>query len=960
VNALYSDSRGFLWICTDEGLARFDGQQFKTYTRQNGIPHIHVNAIVETRDGEYWIATDGGVARFHPRRPGLQFESFALGGAPEAQFVNTLAEDRDGSLLAGTNRGLFRIVRRTPVRIEPVRVRIDGYPGDPSILQVRVDSTGQWWVGTEKGLLRRAQNGAWLWLTEQQGLPADFIGAIAFDGQGRVWAGTKRGAVRLRGDLADSGRAVDLVVTERNGLPDPDIRAIHFTRGGRAWAGTMNGLAEWDSESGRVARSYRREDGLADETVYSIAEDPAGNLWFGTRRGGLLQLPQSDIRTYGAASGLALSGDDILLETLASEICTAAIGDSRRPLECLESGRFVRVVPKLPPSVVADLPSSSQSALQDRTGAWWISTPRGLLRFPTAPAARLLANRKFDLWLMPGLQCRRLLEDRAGNVWVETRHGSRNGLAKWAAVERRVIDLSARLPERARTDSISALADDGRDIWLGLGRPGGLFRLRDETVEEIPGIPPGTVNALYHDRRGHIWVATSDAGLAEVDMSGARPVVRLYDARNRLSSNEVWSITEDRLGRVYAGTARGVDRIEPATGAVLHYSVEDGLAEGDIRSALCDRNGDLWFLSNQGLSRLRSDVEQPASPPIPRISEFRAGGKLELLSEFGETQAGPVRLEPDQSSVEIDFLTVSHRAPWRLHYQYRLGGAKGATWSEPAAAHSVRFPNLAPAAYRFEVRSIGETGQLSPPAFLEFRLLPPIWRRGWFLSALLMLTAAGGYALHRYRLNQLLAVERVRTRLATDLHDDLGAGLAEIAILSEVARRKPANGAAEALEYTAARARGLRAALGDIVWTVDPTRDHLADLIRRMRETALTMLEAENRSVEFAAPSETEMEDLELPPDLRRHLFLFFRESVTNIARHSGATNVHLELSIDAGHLRILIRDNGRGFDPHAPATGRGLASLRYRASEMRGELRLESTPGQGSGIELHVPLKRT
>src|SRR6476660_6962811 len=91
VNALFSDSRGFLWVCTDEGLARFDGQQFKTYTRHNGIPHIHVNAIVEARDGEYWIATDNGVARFHPRRPGTQFESFVLGGPPQAQFVNTLA-----------------------------------------------------------------------------------------------------------------------------------------------------------------------------------------------------------------------------------------------------------------------------------------------------------------------------------------------------------------------------------------------------------------------------------------------------------------------------------------------------------------------------------------------------------------------------------------------------------------------------------------------------------------------------------------------------------------------------------------------------------------------------------------------------------------------------------------------------------------------------------------------------
>jgi len=201
-------------------------------------------------------------------------------------------------------------------------------------------------------------------------------------------------------------------------------------------------------------------------------------------------------------------------------------------------------------------------------------------------------------------------------------------------------------------------------------------------------------------------------------------------------------------------------------------------------------------------------------------------------------------------------------------------------------------------------------------------------------------------------------VERVRTHLATDLHDDLGAGLAEIAILSEVAKRKPADGVAEALEYTAQRARTLRASLSDIVWTVDPTRDLLADLIHRMRETALAMLEGENRNVQFVAPTEKEVEGIELPPALRRHLFLFFKESVTNTARHADATAVYVEVSMSARRLRVLVRDNGRGFDPQAPATGRGLTSLRYRASEMRGELRLDSAEGRGTEIELQLLLK--
>ncbi len=241
------------------------------------------------------------------------------------------------------------------------------------------------------------------------------------------------------------------------------------------------------------------------------------------------------------------------------------------------------------------------------------------------------------------MECRRLLEDRDGNIWVATKQADLNGLAKWDSGQRRIIDLSPRLPDKARANAITAFTGDGESVWLGLGRPGGLLRLRGETIEEIPGIPPGTVNALDCNRRGHVWVATAEAGLAEVDASGARPVNRVYDARSHLSSNEVWCITEDRLGRVYAGTARGVDRIDPSSGAMLHYSVEDGLAEGDIRSALCDRNGDLWFLSNQGLSRL-------LAPPNGRRRRPSLGSPG--FAQVGSWSCSPssARRKPDPSA----------------------------------------------------------------------------------------------------------------------------------------------------------------------------------------------------------------------------------------------------------------------------------------------------------------------
>jgi signal transduction histidine kinase len=215
---------------------------------------------------------------------------------------------------------------------------------------------------------------------------------------------------------------------------------------------------------------------------------------------------------------------------------------------------------------------------------------------------------------------------------------------------------------------------------------------------------------------------------------------------------------------------------------------------------------------------------------------------------------------------------------------------------------------------------------------------------------------SGAVSFHRYRVNHLLAMERVRTRLATDLHDDLGAGLAEIAILSEVAKRQERTRTMELLDGIAGQARALRESMNDIVWTVDPRSDSLADLVLRLRQIAFGMLETDDRSVEFLAPADEQLQ-AELTPAVRRHVLLFFKEVVTNVARHAGATAVRVKIEAARGRFRILIRDNGRGFDRGQTRAGRGLKSLQYRAGELRGNLRVESVPGGGTEIELRLLL---
>jgi signal transduction histidine kinase len=438
--------------------------------------------------------------------------------------------------------------------------------------------------------------------------------------------------------------------------------------------------------------------------------------------------------------------------------------------------------------------------------------------------------------------------------------------------------------------------------------------------------------------------------------SASTPRIQHYGLEQGLSSEHTFSLVEDGAGRIYVANGRGVDRLDPNTAILHHFTFSSGLPPGETQYLFRDREGSIWFASMYGLGRYRPEPDRTADAPTPLLRALRVGGDQYPISELGERAVAGVDLSPGHDSLEVEFGALHFDTGEGLRYQYRLEGAE-TDWSKPSDAQTVRYASLSPGRYRFAVRSITESGQVSTgQAILTFQVLPVFWRRSWFLALVMLAIASAGVSLHRYRVNHLLAMERVRTRLATDLHDDVGAGLAEIAILSEVAKRQEGPKTLEMLDGIAARARSLRESMGDIVWTVDPREDCLSDLVLRLREVAFTLLETEERSVEFLAPSDDQLA-IQLAPDMRRHLLLFFKEAVTNVARHADATAVGVEISAAGGRFCMSIRDNGRGFDTLQPRPGRGLKSLQYRAGELRGSCRVESVPSCGTKIELSVSL---
>jgi signal transduction histidine kinase len=463
-------------------------------------------------------------------------------------------------------------------------------------------------------------------------------------------------------------------------------------------------------------------------------------------------------------------------------------------------------------------------------------------------------------------------------------------------------------------------------------------------------------------------VSGGQNGVSRIDDPGAaRPRFVSYTTAEGLSSNQVQCITEDKWGRVYFGTSRGLDRLDPATGHIKHYTAADGLFPGRVRYAFRDRSGALWFGNDSELARFIPEPDRPQPEPAILIQGLRIAGAASPISELGESQVGPLRLSAGQNRISIDFGGLEFEPGEVLRYQYKLESSDR-DWSAPTDQRTVNYANLAPGSYRFLVRAVTAEGAVSSqPAVVAFTIPPPLYLRWWFVMLAAAALATLAYAAHRNRVARLIQLERVRTRIATDLHDDIGSSLSRMALLSEVAKRKmdgSQNDSIPILTEIADSARAVVDSMSDIVWAIDPRLDDLSNVVFRVREFASDFLGG--AGIQWQLGAQPEFDKIKLSPQQRRHLFLIFKEAINNSARHALCNSVWLSLTVV--HSRVIgeIRDDGRGFEvtsrPETPAEGRsghGLENIRKRAAQLGGQLTIDSSPGGGTTIKVEFPLKR-
>ncbi|HXK01672.1 MAG TPA: two-component regulator propeller domain-containing protein [Verrucomicrobiae bacterium] len=948
VNRIVTDSRGFLWFCTSDGAARFDGYQFLTFGVREGLSHRRVNDILESRGGVMWIATGGGLCRLGTRpRPAPAIESEHT--PPGTRWITRLLEPRSStsanpSIWCGTDLGLFRFT------LPDGKFR-QVMPGSPFIYDLFEDRDGVLWVGTDQGLYRLREDGKADRYTVGQGLPANEVTAVRQDRTGAIWVGTFLGAARLR-----DGRA-ELVLNRKSGLAAEYLYAILPLENGNLWLAGTGGVTVVNS-AGSIQRKIIGADGLVVDDIEALALDASGNVWVGTDGAGAAKIAQSGFATYSHKDGIE-GRPSAILESRAGDLVLITKTDEKLGVYVRRGERF---------HLVRALASrqkfgwgAGQIAIEGTEHDWWIASG-GLFRFAAAPAAVDLAVRAPQMMDtgVPGALPLKVFEDSRGDVWLAFRRPDPQGLARWS---RHTKSLEAIVPdsgsETAGSFPFGFAEDRSGGIWIGYFQ-GKLMRFRDGHLREIvlPARAARGIRALLADSKGRMWVGTSEAGLLRFDDPGAeRPAPVSFSGQQGLSGDLIQCLAEDAFGRIYACTGRGVDALDPATGRLRHYTAEDGLVKGDLQIAFRDRDGALWFGSAQGVSRLVPQRDRQAERPYIQISRLEVAGVSQGISPLGQTRVAGLTVPFGGAPLHIEVAGLTFWPGDVLRYQTRLENADR-DWNAPTLDRATRYVALQPGSYRFLARAVNAEGLVSAiPAEVEFTVPAPVWRRWWFVSLAALALMGVAWSAHRIRISRLVEIERVRNRIATDLHDDIGSTLSQISVLSEVARRESGPGAHVPIGRISELSRQVLDSMSDIVWAINPARDRPADVIQRMRHFAAELFTAADIDLLFQAGSQAGHGALHL--ELRRELLLLFKEAANNVVKHSGARHVTVQVSAGRERFVFEIADDGRGFDlAGLSGEGNGLPGIKRRVHALGGMARIESTPGAGTRVRIEVPIR--
>jgi ligand-binding sensor domain-containing protein/signal transduction histidine kinase len=932
VHSIIQTRDGYVWVATEEGLARFDGLGFEVFDKQN-TPQLRSNdvrSILEDREGALWVSTAAGLVRLFKGEAAAFTTEQGLAG----DDVEVAYEDRAGDLWVGTAGGLSRYRGGT---FQNFTTR-DGLAGN-SVQALFEDGDGALWVGTTGGL-SRFSDGQFVSFGDSEGL-AGGVEAIERGADGCLWLGTSEGLSCYK-----DGRFKNY--SARDGLPNERVISLRADRQGGLWVGTAGGLSRFDGEG---FETFNRADALADTIVLSVFEDAEGSIWVGTESGGLFQLKDKKFTTYTTKEGLA---SDIVKSVYEDRRGNVWVGTYGGGLSLLKNGKATNYTTK------EGLASNIVLALyDDAEGNLWVGTPDGLSR---------MREGKFTTYTsadgLPNDFVRSIYADAEGSLWV----GTRGGLARLKDGVFKTYTTADGLPN----DFVGTIYEDASgNIWVGT--LGGLSRFAGGTFTNYTtkdGLSDNVVISIYGDHEGRLWIGTNGAGLNLLEDGK----FKTFTTRDGLPNDSIYRILEDARGQLWMSCNKGIfrlskDELEEFAAGRVHsltpviYGTADGMTTrecsgGGHPSAWEGGDGRMWFSTIKGVAMIDpSSLASNTQPPPTVIEQVRVDGEL--------VSARPVlELAPGKTRFDFYYAGLSFVAPEKVRYKYKLEGFDK-DWVDGGDRRVAYYTNLGPGDYRFDVIACNNDGVWSnAPTTFAFSLRPHFYRTVWFYALCAIALALVAWQLYALRVRQMRArfgaVLQERNRIAREIHDNLAQEILGISVQLEIVARLMSS-STEAARSHLDRARSLvRSSVAEArryVWDLRSQSLEERDLPTALAEMTRRLTAESGLQTQFQVGGTFRP----LPQQVENNLLRIGQEAVNNAVRHARARTITVNLNFDARSVRLSVGDDGIGFDRGNGGNGSGdhfgLTIMRERAEEMGGTVFVRSAPGEGSEVTVSVPI---
>ncbi len=959
------DRQGFLWFGTRVCPTRYDGASFRSFlTPQTNL----VSGLAADQDNRLWVSSDGnGVCTIEPHSLAMKslytpapdsrpeaghffIDSYGKGWYADMEGVNQMdlktrktkhypfrqttyvwikgsfLEDTQRNLwVVGTDNGLFRYDRSRDTLVCVLGADCkDPTRNDPIVFaQGCFDSEGILWVGSyNRGLVRYNPHQD----THQTFTGSDYPGTVTCvsegaDENGRkiLWIGTGEGLGVFRPDQQKYYAFPSLF---------PDTYLVHSifrdATNGIVWVCTSEGVLKYHPQSNLIQRIQIPEGLVRFPVVVNIALqdgfDTSGNtFWLGLSHDGLLQWNR-------------------------------------------QSGRFQHV--RFPGKITE---AEVRWMVQRADGTLWIGVNRwdyrrgGLFvydpktgRFLNPPLVALVNQYYSVSFLMYGFfdeQQRLWIGNSDEGIHVLDEKTNRE-VTPWSKAAQHNLQKNSNLINDMRIDRYGK-------VWLATlegvyyaDEAHKRFVNADSLVlDSYPALDRAAL-FLYEDHRGHIWTARWGS-VTETDARGK--IKTLLTTKDGLYDRENSGIVKDRFGNVWMGNYEGLHWYNPTTRRLLRFTVNDGLAQNNtLRRIFITKDGNQLLIGQKNgfnFVNVTNLLKKSTLPPLA-ISSFQVHDKP-LQTDFSK----PIRLQRNDNAFSVNFVALNYTKLYNNQYAYFLEGFDE-KWKYSGSDHLAYYTNLDPGSYTLYLKAGDAFGNWnSKLTRVLITILPAFYETWWFRLLAVAIFLGLVYALYRYRVQQILRLQRVRNRISADLHDEIGSSLSGISIMGMMVKQglQAQHPSFPVLDKMMEEVHRISGSMDDIVWSINPQNDELSILISRMVRHASELLEAKNIAYQISLPENTD--NLKLNMEQRRDFYLIFKEAVNNLVKYAQCTEAQIHILVHYHRLQLTVTDNGVGFTPAEHQDRNGLRNLHKRAENLKGKLMIQSALGSGTTLQLDFPI---